>query len=113
MSQSCGGAGYTLTAAENEQFYSNTFSHRVRVQTEDRAHRIGLEHHVNIIDLICSVPNAKVDVDMKVYDALVRKEINATMLTDVSKLHQLGWKHQIDLIEGIEKMVEWYKRIKN
>jgi len=30
MSQSCGGAGYTLTAAENEMFYSNLFSHRKR-----------------------------------------------------------------------------------
>ncbi len=86
MSQSCGGAGYTLTKAENEQFYSNTFSHRIRVQAEDRAHRIGLEHPVNLIDLLIPVPQAKIDVDMKVYDALVKKGINATMLTDVRSL---------------------------
>ena len=30
-------------------------------------------------------------------------------LTDVSKLHSLGWKHQIELREGIEKMYNWYK----
>ena len=29
-------------------------------------------------------------------------------LTDVSKLHQLGWKHTIELDEGIKKMYEWY-----
>ena len=29
-------------------------------------------------------------------------------LTDVSKLHGLGWKHKVDLTEGIEKMYEWY-----
>ena len=86
MSQSCGGAGYTLTKAENEIFYSNTFSHRIRVQAEDRAHRIGLEHPVNIIDLLIPVPSTKIDVDTKVYDALVKKEINATMLTDVKDL---------------------------
>ena len=86
MSQSCGGAGYTLTKAENEQFYSNTFSHRIRVQAEDRAHRIGLEHPVNLIDLLIPVPSTKIDVDTKVYEALVKKGINADMLTDVSGL---------------------------
>ena len=85
MSQSCGGAGYTLTAAENEQFYSNLFSHRKRVQAEDRAHRIGLHHPVNIIDLLVPVP-AKIDVDVKIYEALVKKGINADMLTDVRSL---------------------------
>lgn len=29
-------------------------------------------------------------------------------LTDVSKLHQLGWKHQIELEEGIKRMYAWY-----
>ena len=30
-------------------------------------------------------------------------------LTDVSKLHALGWKHKVSLQEGIEKMYQWYK----
>jgi GDP-L-fucose synthase len=29
-------------------------------------------------------------------------------LTDVSKLHALGWKHAIELQTGIEKMYRWY-----
>ena len=29
-------------------------------------------------------------------------------LTDVSKLHSLGWKHKIKLEEGIEKLYAWY-----
>tara|TARA_R110000868_G_scaffold353860_1_gene615033 strand:- start:1704 stop:2786 length:1083 start_codon:yes stop_codon:yes gene_type:complete len=29
-------------------------------------------------------------------------------LTDVSKLNDLGWKHQINLKEGISKMYKWY-----
>lgn len=29
-------------------------------------------------------------------------------LTDVSKLHALGWKHNIELKEGLGKMYEWY-----
>jgi GDP-L-fucose synthase len=29
-------------------------------------------------------------------------------LTDPSKIHDLGWHHQIDIEEGIEKMYGWY-----
>ena len=29
-------------------------------------------------------------------------------LTDVSKLNNLGWKHQIDLQEGVTKLIDWY-----
>ncbi len=29
-------------------------------------------------------------------------------LTDVSKLHGLGWHHKIELKEGIQRMYEWY-----
>ena len=30
-------------------------------------------------------------------------------LTDPSKLHALGWKHQTDLPEGIRKIYDWYR----
>jgi len=30
-------------------------------------------------------------------------------LTDVSKLHSLGWKHTVELQKGIEQMYTWYK----
>jgi len=30
-------------------------------------------------------------------------------LTDVSKLHGLGWRHRVELREGIETMYKWYK----
>jgi len=33
-------------------------------------------------------------------------------LTDVSKLHELGWKHKVELKDGIEKMYNWYKELK-
>jgi len=29
-------------------------------------------------------------------------------LTDVSKLHTLGWKHKIDIKQGVEKVYNWY-----
>lgn len=30
-------------------------------------------------------------------------------LMDVSRLHELGWKHKTSLEEGITKAYEWYK----
>ncbi|WP_310438781.1 GDP-L-fucose synthase [Sulfuricurvum sp.] len=30
-------------------------------------------------------------------------------LTDVNKLHTLGWKHTVELDEGIARMYQWYK----
>ena len=30
-------------------------------------------------------------------------------LTDVTKLHNLGWHHKIDIAEGVERMIDWYK----
>ncbi len=32
-------------------------------------------------------------------------------LTDPSKIHDLGWQHQIDIEEGIEKMYQWYTSV--
>lgn len=30
-------------------------------------------------------------------------------LMDCSKIHSLGWKHKIELKDGIKMMYEWYK----
>ena len=31
-------------------------------------------------------------------------------LTDVTKLHNLGWHHKIEIDEGVRKLYEWYKK---
>ena len=40
------------------------------------------------------------------------KKPDGTMkkLTDVTKLHSLGWHHQIEIDEGVERMYSWYKK---
>ena len=30
-------------------------------------------------------------------------------LTDVSKLHSLGWHHQVDIEEGVRRLFDWYR----
>ena len=44
----------------------------------------------------------KIAFDTSKPDGTMRK------LTDVSKLNALGWKHTIDIDEGVEKVYKWY-----
>jgi SNF2 family DNA or RNA helicase len=50
---STGGYGITLTAANTVIYYSNGYDLEKRLQSEDRAHRIGQKKNVTYIDIIC------------------------------------------------------------
>ena len=65
-----GGYGLTLTEAKTVIYYSNNFDLEVRLQSEDRAHRIGQTKSVTYIDFIS--PNT---VDEHIVKAL-RSKIN-------------------------------------
>jgi len=65
-----GGYGITLTQANTVIYYSNGYDLEKRLQSEDRAHRIGQTKSVTYIDLI-----ADDTVDEKIVEAL-RKKIN-------------------------------------
>ena len=65
-----GGYGITLTAANTVVYYSNGYDLEKRLQSEDRAHRIGQKNLVTYVDLI-----APKTVDEKIRKAL-RKKIN-------------------------------------
>ena len=67
---STGGYGITLTAANTVIYYSNGYDLEKRLQSEDRAHRIGQQKSVTYVDLICNET-----VDEKIVEAL-RKKIN-------------------------------------
>ena len=63
-----GGYGITLTAARTMIYFANSFDLAIRMQSEDRAHRIGQSHHVTYIDLI-----AEDTIDTRIVDALRSK----------------------------------------
>jgi len=67
---STGGYGITLTAANTVIYYSNGYDLEKRLQSEDRAHRIGQKKSVTYVDLM-----ADDTVDEKIVKAL-RKKIN-------------------------------------
>jgi len=65
-----GGYGITLTEANTVIYYSNGYDLEKRLQSEDRAHRIGQKKTVTYIDLICEDT-----IDEKIVKAL-RNKIN-------------------------------------
>jgi SNF2 family DNA or RNA helicase len=63
-----GGYGITLTAAQTVIYFANSFDLAVRMQSEDRAHRIGQKNNVTYVDLI-----AEGTIDEKIVKSLRNK----------------------------------------
>ena len=62
------GYGLTLTAASTVVYFANGWKLEERMQSEDRAHRIGLDHSVTYVDLV-----APGTVDERILEALRAK----------------------------------------
>lgn len=70
---------------------------------------IGTGEDISIKELAEKIKNVigfkgKIEWDESKPDGTMRK------ILDVSKLRNLGWKHKIDLEEGIKLTYEWYKK---
>ena len=73
-----GGYGLTLTAATTVVYYSNNYELEVRLQSEDRCHRIGQTQSVTYIDIV-----TEGTVDEKIIKALrCKKKVSAEVLGD-------------------------------
>jgi hypothetical protein len=77
-----GGYGLTLTAADTVVYFSNSFDLEVRLQSEDRAHRIGQTKSVTYVDLF--VPGT---IDEKIVKALRAKIDNFCQLAAYALAH--------------------------
>jgi SNF2 family DNA or RNA helicase len=72
-----GGLGITLTAATYVIYYTNTYSLADRLQSEDRAHRIGQKNNVTYIDIVC-----KDTIDESVAFILTKKNEFSKLIID-------------------------------
>ena len=73
-----GGYGLTLTEAKTVIYYSNGYDLEVRLQSEDRAHRIGQTNKVTYVDIV-----AKDTIDEKILQALRSKiDISARVMKE-------------------------------
>lgn len=70
------GRGLTLTACENPIYHSNDFNLELRLQSEDRCHRIGTTGSVTYTDV-----EAKSTVDRKIITSLRNKKLIADLVT--------------------------------
>lgn len=76
-----GGYGLTLTEAQTVIYFSNSYDLEVRLQSEDRAHRIGQKNNVTYIDIV-----TEGTVDEKILEALRDKiDIASTVLKEAYK----------------------------
>ena len=75
------GYGLTLTEANLVVYYANDFNLETRIQSEDRAHRIGQKNNVTYVDLI-----SERTIDEQIVKALRAKiEIGATVLGEQAR----------------------------
>lgn len=79
-----GGRGNTWTVAQDEVYYSNGYNLEHRLNSEDRAHRIGQTGTVTITDLVCWDT-----VDETILKALRRK------IDLASTINQDNWKEWV------------------
>lgn len=80
--QQTGGYGVTLTAASTVIYFANSFDLEVRLQSEDRCHRVGQTKSVTYIDL-----QTKNTVDEKIVKTLQAKKKISDVLMSPD-----GWK---------------------
>ena len=78
-----GGYGITLTEASTVIYYSNNYDLEKRIQSEDRAHRIGQKNKVLYIDLV-----TKGTVDEKIIQSL-RSKVN--IAKEISGEELISW----------------------
>jgi len=87
------GYGLTLTEANLCIYYANDFNLETRIQSEDRAHRIGQKNNVTYIDLISAG-----SIDEKIVESLRAKiEIGAKVLGEEAR-SWLNLKPQKELL---------------
>lgn len=84
ISSSAGSKGLTLHAAEQVVYYSQDYKLETRLQSEDRAHRIGQEHNVVYTDII-----ARGTVDQAIAAALRAKKDLASSVIDRDQLAEV------------------------
>ncbi|WP_163329282.1 GDP-L-fucose synthase family protein [Desulfurobacterium thermolithotrophum] len=70
---------------------------------------IGTGEDISIKDLAYLIKDI-VGFKGEIYFNTSKPDGTPRKVTDVSRLHSLGWRHKVSLEEGIKKLYEWYVR---
>lgn len=71
---------------------------------------IGTGKEISIAELASTIQSI-VDYDGQIVYNSEKPDGTMRKLTNPEKLHSLGWKHSVELQDGIRKMYEWYQRV--
>ena len=85
--------------------YKDTFSTSTEIRNTHI--NIGTGVDISIKDLAETIKEI-VGFDGDLYFNTDKPDGTMKKLTDVSKLHGLGWKHMVELYDGIKMMYDWY-----
>ncbi len=89
---------------ENRDF-SDTYHTTTEIRNTHINIGTGIEISIHdLAHLICEI----VGFEGELYFNADKPDGTMRKLTDPSKLHALGWKHTVELHEGIRRMYEWY-----
>ncbi|WP_066355830.1 GDP-L-fucose synthase family protein [Aliarcobacter skirrowii] len=94
---------------ENRDF-KDTYEHNSKKIINTHIN-IGTGKDISIKDLATLIKDI-VGFKGKLYFNTEKPDGTIVKLTDSSKLHSLGWKHKVELEDGIKKVYEWYKNEK-
>jgi len=84
--------------------------HEIKNQEIRNTHiNIGTGVDISIKDLATMIKEI-VGFKGELYFNVDKPDGTMKKLTDVSKLHGLGWKHKVKLEDGVSKMYDWYLR---
>ncbi len=86
-----------------------TISPQLNTQVRNTHLNIGTGEDIAIKDLAYLIKNI-IGFKGGFYFNSSKSDGTMRKLTDPSKLQSLGWKHEVDLKEGIKKMYEWYTK---
>lgn len=81
--------------------------HLMNTYEENEIVNIGTGKDIKIIDLANLIKKV-VGFEGKIVSDTTKPDGTPRKLLDVSKLHSLGWKHKIELEEGLKKTYEWF-----
>ena len=90
---------------------NTTCSEKAVMQNEIKNTHINIGTGVDIsIKELAELIKETIKFKGELYFNTTRPDGTMKKLTDPSKLHALGWKHKVELKEGIEKIYSWYKQ---
>jgi len=68
---------------------------------------VGTGKDISIVEIACLIKE-KTGFNGNLWFNSEKPDGTMKKLTDVSKLHSLGWRHKIEIDEGVELLYDWY-----